>query len=165
MRSAHSGSLSLQILFVPIFMFPLGLGLAGAAAAMLAGQLIGSFPRAQYVFSGRSLVRPKLYPTPVRLGPIREILRVGIPASLATLANYGGLLVLTAIVARYGTSDIAAFGLGTRLDFLIITLAFGVGSGVLTLVGLAAGAGDFARVAAILANAVRLVASVLALIA
>jgi len=158
-------SLSLQILLLPLFMFGLGLGLVGAAAATLTGQLVGSMPRAYYVFSGKSAVRPKLFPNPIRFAPVRDILRVGIPASLATLANYAGLLVLTAIVARYGTADIAAFGLGTRLDFLIITLAFGVGSGVLTLVGLAAGAADFRRVAAILRNALVLVASALALIA
>ena len=73
---------------------------------------------------------------PLSARPIRDILRVGVPASLATLANYLGLLLLTAIVARYGTHEIAAFGLGTRLDFLILTLAFGVGSAVLTLVGI-----------------------------
>ena len=84
-------------------------------------------------------------------------LRLGVPASLATLANYLGLLILTAIVAHYGRSDIAAFGLGTRLDFLIITLAFGVGSALLTLVGLAAGAGDLTRVTALLSRAVTLV--------
>ncbi|MGH7818640.1 MAG: MATE family efflux transporter, partial [Candidatus Binatia bacterium] len=37
-------SLSLQIVLVPIFMFPLGLGLPGAAAATIAGQFVGSLP-------------------------------------------------------------------------------------------------------------------------
>jgi Na+-driven multidrug efflux pump len=101
----------------------------------------------------------------VRFGPILDILRVGVPASLATLVNYLGLLLLTAVVARYGTNEIAAFGLGTRLDFVILTLAFGVGSALLTLVGLAAGAGDLARVSALLTRAVGMVASMLALLA
>jgi MATE family, multidrug efflux pump len=158
-------SLTLQILLTPLFMFPLGMGLAGAAAATITGQLLGSLPRAHYVFSGRGVVHPRLVPRPLLARPIREILRVGVPASLATLANYLGLLILTAIVAHYGRSDIAAFGLGTRLDFLIITLAFGVGSALLTLVGLAAGAGDLTRVTALLSRAVTLVAAMVSVIA
>jgi Na+-driven multidrug efflux pump len=106
-------------------------------------------------------VRPRLFPREIRAQPIRDILRVGVPASLATLANYVGLLLLTAVVARYGTHEIAAFGLGTRLDFLILTLAFGIGSAVLTLVGLAAGAKDLPRVWQLLSRALAIVAAML----
>ena len=158
-------SLLSQIVLTPLFMFPLSMGLTGAAAATITGQLIGSLPRARYVFSGHATVHPRLLPRPMVLRPIRDILRIGIPASLATLANYLGLLVLTAVVAHYGTSEIAAFGLGTRLDFFIITLAFGVGSSLLTLVGLAAGAGDVSRVSALLSQALAGVMSMLAAVA
>ena len=158
-------SLTLQIVLTPLFMFPLGMGLAGAAAATIIGQMLGSLPRAHYVFSGNASVHPRLFPSPLVSRPIRDILRVGVPASLATLANYLGLLLLTAIVARYGSAEIAAFGLGTRLDFLIITLAFGVGSALLTLVGLAAGAGDLPRVGALVSRAVALVTVMLSAIA
>jgi len=48
--------------------------------------------------------------------------------------------VLTGVVARLGAPDLAAYGLGTRLDFVLMSLAYGVGAAVLTLVGLAAGA-------------------------
>lgn len=154
-------SLSLQILFVPVFMFWFGLGLSGAAAATVIGQLAGSLPRARFLFSGQAAVRPRLFPREIRAQPIRDILRVGVPASLATLANYVGLLLLTAVVARYGTHEIAAFGLGTRLDFLILTLAFGIGSAVLTLVGLAAGAKDLPRVWQLLSRALAIVAAML----
>ena len=158
-------SLSLQMVFVPLFMFPLGLGIAGAAAGMLAGQLVGSLPRAHYLFGGRGQIRPRLYPNRVAASPLREILRVGIPASLASLANYLGLLLLTAIVARYGTNAIAAFGLGTRLDFVVITLAFGIASALLTLVGLASGARDFRRIGTLFGAAATLVAALLLCVA
>jgi Na+-driven multidrug efflux pump len=51
------------------------------------------------------------------------------------------------------------------LDFLILTLAFGIGSAVLTLVGLAAGAKDLHRVSALLTRALAVVAAMLAAIA
>lgn len=157
-------SLTLQIVFTPIFMFFFGMGLPGAAVATLAGQVVGAIPRARHIFSGRGTVRPRILPVRISARPAADILRVGIPASLATFANYLGLILLTAIVTRYGTHEIAAFGLGTRLDFLILTLAFGVGSAVLTLVGLARGAGDMERVKAIVSRALLLVGSILLLL-
>ena len=146
-------SISLQIIFTPIFMFSLGLGLPGAAAATLAGQLVGAIPRARYFLSSRAPVSPRMFAARISPSILAEILRVGIPASLGTLTNYLGLMVLTAIVARYGTAEIAGFGLGTRLDFLIVMLAFGVGSAVLTLVGLAVGAGSRGRARAFVDHA------------
>jgi Na+-driven multidrug efflux pump len=79
---------------------------------------------------------------PQRWGPgaLIEILRVGVPASLSTLINYLGLMVLTGVVARLGDSHLAAYGLGTRVDFLLMSLAYGFGVAVLTLVGLSTGA-------------------------
>jgi Na+-driven multidrug efflux pump len=73
--------------------------------------------------------------------PLSAILRIGIPSSLSTTINYAGIMVLTGVVARLGTPDLAAYGLGTRLDFLLLSFAFGVSAAVLTLVGLATGAG------------------------
>jgi putative MATE family efflux protein len=158
-------SLTLQIVFTPICMFLLGMGLPGAAVATLAGQLIGVIPRAGYLFGGRATVRVRLLPARFSTAPIRDILAIGIPASIATMANYLALMLLTAVVARYGTEEIAAFGLGTRLDFFVVTIAFGVGSAVLTLVGLASGAGDSGRVRAVVGRAVALTATLLGAIA
>src|SRR5262249_16105508 len=75
-------SLLLQILLVPIFMFRLGLGLGGAAAATVFGQLVGSLPRAYFVFGGRGIVQPRLFPRRLHSRPIAAILRIGVPASL-----------------------------------------------------------------------------------
>ena len=154
-------SLGLQIAFTPLFMFVLGWGIAGAAAAAILGQAIGGVPRALYLASGRGAVRPAVFPARPMLAPIADILRVGIPTSVATLINYIGLLALTAIVGRHGTTDIAAFGLGTRLDFIMMTFAFGTGSAVLTLTGLAAGAGDTGRARAVVGRGLAVVFALL----
>jgi putative MATE family efflux protein len=104
-------SLSLQIVLVPVLMYGLGWGLAGAAAAVVIGQLAGALPRAHFLFSGKAMIRPRMFPRRILMRPIRDILRVGVPASLSTLTAYVGLLFLTAVVARYGTHETAAFGL------------------------------------------------------
>lgn len=140
-----SASLCLQILLTPLFMFVLGFGLRGAAFAMLVSQLLASIPRAFFVLGGRGAIQPRFLPRRIDAEPLREILRIGIPASLSTTINYVGIMILTGVVARLGTPDLAAYGLGTRLDFLLLSFAFGVSAAVLTLVGLAVGAGRAGR--------------------
>jgi putative MATE family efflux protein len=134
-------SLLLQIAFTPLFMFVIGLGLIGAPLATLSGQFVGLLPRLVYVFGGRAAFHPRLFPRRFSRTHLREILRVGVPASLSAGLNYLALIILTGTVARYGNHYLAAYGLGTRLDFLLFTLGFGVAAAALTLVGMATGAG------------------------
>jgi Na+-driven multidrug efflux pump len=136
-----SVSLLLQIVVTPVLMFTLGWGLAGAALAMLASQALATAARARFVFGGGTLVRPRLAGWPRRLGPTRSILAVGVPAALSTSVANVGFMALTGIVARLGPADLAAYGLVTRFDFLLLSLAYGTGAAVLTLVGLATGTG------------------------
>ncbi|MEO8602049.1 MAG: MATE family efflux transporter [bacterium] len=134
-------SLLLQVALTPLFMFGLGLGLIGAPLATLTGQAIGLVPRALYIFGARSPLHPQLVPRSLRSRHFVEILHVGVPAAMSAALSYISLLILTGTVARFGTADLAAYGLGSRLDFLLFSLGFGVASGGLTLVGMAAGAG------------------------
>jgi putative MATE family efflux protein len=136
-----STSLLLQIVLTPLFMFVAGLGLIGAPLAMLASQLLATVPRARYVLGGGGVVHPAAIPRRFAFTPLGEILRVGVPASLSTMINYVGMMVLTGVLARFGEAHLAAYGLGTRLDFLLLSFAYGFGAAVLTLVGLVTGAG------------------------
>jgi len=133
-------SLVLQMACTPLFMFAFGWGLVGAALAMLACQLLATVARAFWVLGGRGLVRPAFRLPRFTLAPAREILRVGIPAAVSTSVSNLGLMALTAVVTRFGAVDLAAYGLGTRLDFLMMSFGYGFGAAVLTLVGMATGA-------------------------
>ena len=133
-------SLVLQMAATPLFMFGFGWGLTGAALAMLACQLLATVPRAIWVLGGHAGVGPAFRLPRFTLAPAREILRVGVPAALSTSISNVGLMALTAVVTRLGDADLAAYGLGTRLDFLLMSFGYGVGAAVLTLVGMATGA-------------------------
>jgi len=134
-------SLLLQIALTPVYMFYFKLGLIGAPLATLTGQAIGLVPRSRFIFGARSPVRPRLIPRQLHPTHFGEILRVGIPASLSAALNYLTLMVLTGTIARFGDTYLAAYGLGSRLDFLLFSLGFGVAAAGLTLVGMAVGAG------------------------
>jgi putative MATE family efflux protein len=157
-----SASLVLQMAVTPLLVFTAGLGLAGAALAMLVCQLLATIGRALYVFGGRSVVRPSAVRWPRALEPTWEVLRVGVPAALSTSVANVGLMVLTAIVARLGDAHLAAYGLVVRFDFLLLSFAYGFSAAVLTLVGMAAGAERHDRIRTYVVRAGITIAALLA---
>ena len=122
-----------------------GLGLAGSAFASLAVTTATALALACAVWDGRLGFTLSL--TNVRLQPriLREILQVGLMGSFTTVtANLTAMLV-TGLVGRFGVAALAGYGIGARLEFMVAPVAFGIGSGLTTLVGVAAGAGAWHR--------------------
>lgn len=97
------------------------------------------------------LLRRSTARVPLKLvGPLSrehfaDILRVGGPAMLSPIQTVATILVITAIAARFGVETLAGYGIGSRLEFLLVPIAFSVGVASLPMVGLAIGAGDVAR--------------------
>jgi Na+-driven multidrug efflux pump len=123
---------------------PLGMGLAGIGAAFGIVFWVATRVMGIVVLRGGAGFAPEL-----RLAPQRalfaRILRVGLVASaLAAVANLTTILV-TATLAPRGPAAVAAYGISARLEFLMIPLAFGIGSALTALVGRAVGAGDWAE--------------------
>jgi putative MATE family efflux protein len=155
-------SLGLQIVLTPLFMFVAGMGLIGAPLATIVGQLIGALPRARYVFGGSGAIRPRAWPRRLARRHFAEILRVSVPSSLAATLNHAALIVLTGTFAHMGSHHLAAYGLATRLDFLLFSLGYGVALATLTLVGMATGAGRSDLVRQYVLRTVLLVTSLVA---
>ena len=76
-----------------------------------------------------------------------DILRVGAPMSLQPILNNLALAVLTGFVGTLGAAHLAGFGIAVRLEYLLYPLAFGLGAGVIAIVGTNLGAGNVARAA------------------
>ena len=74
-----------------------------------------------------------------------DILKVGALAAFSPLQTVLTVLVLTALVARFGTEALAGYGIGARLEFLLVPIVFAVGVACVPMVGMAIGAGDIAR--------------------
>lgn len=157
---AGTFSMAFQAVAAPILMFGLGLGLVGAPLATLAGQVLALGVRSRHVFGGAGQVRPGLWPARIRSADLAAILKVGGPASAAGLTSYAGIVWLTGVFGRSGTAPLAAFGLGTRLDFIFVALAYGVGVAALTLVGMATGAGHHQLARRYVMRAIALIGSV-----
>lgn len=74
-----------------------------------------------------------------------DILQVALPASLSPLLTVATIIILTAIVGRFGEQALAGYGIGSRIEFLLIPLVFGIGASMTSLVGVGIGAGDIKR--------------------
>ena len=69
-----------------------------------------------------------------------NIFEVAIPASLSPLLVVSTILVLTGLVGRFGTEALAGYGIGSRVEFLMIPLIFGIGTAMTSIVGANIGA-------------------------
>jgi Na+-driven multidrug efflux pump len=82
--------------------------------------------------------------------------------SLQPLLNNLTLATLTGFVATLGPAALAGFGVAVRLEYVLYPLTFGLGAGVLALVGTNVGASQFARAARIAWTAAGLAVSITA---
>lgn len=121
------------------------LGIAGGAVAVLAYYAFGSLALAWYLWAGRSVVRLSLRGLGFRWPLFRDILRVGVVAALVTLQTNLTIAVATGFVGRFGPAAIAGYGTGSRLEYLLVPIVFGMGTPLVAMVGTNIGAGQRRR--------------------
>jgi hypothetical protein len=140
-----------MVLLVPLspcLIFGIGpfpaLGIAGGAVAILAYYVAALTVLSWYILTGRSIVQ--LRPAALRRDAFWAILKVGGVASLIALqTNLTIALTMGLVGAAGGPVAIAGFGTGSRLEYLLIPLAFGFGAPLVAMVGTCIGAGDVQR--------------------
>ncbi|MCU1273568.1 MAG: efflux family protein [Bryobacterales bacterium] len=131
----------------PLFIFGWGLipgmGVAGAGVALICFNVASALALALYMRSSRTPVRLTGAHLEARL--FREILRVGLLSAIGTVMANLTVVVTTGLVGAYGRDAIAAYGLASRLDYMLIPLLFALGTASVTMVGANVGAGQYSR--------------------
>jgi putative MATE family efflux protein len=117
------------------------LGIAGGGAAVLLYYAIGCMVLGWYLVSKRSVVRLRLTGWRLEKRLFRDILRVGAIAALITVQTNATVAFTTATVGHFGPAAIAGYGVGSRLEYLLVPLVFGFGSPLVAMVGTSIGAG------------------------
>jgi MATE family, multidrug efflux pump len=129
----------------PCLIFGLGplpkLGIAGGAIAVVIYYAVGSVVLAAYLRSGRSVVRLAFRGVRFRWPLFADILRVGAVAALITVQTNLTIAIATGLVGAFGPAAIAGYGTGSRLEYLLIPLIFGLGGPLVAMVGTNIGAG------------------------
>ncbi len=116
------------------------LGIVGGAAAIAAYYVIGSIIFAAYLWSGRGVLKPSVKPARIAWAPTREILRVGFISSLVSVTTNIAIATATGLTGIYGPAAVAGYGVGARLEYLLVPLVFGLGAPIGAMVGTAIGA-------------------------
>ncbi|WP_119421407.1 MATE family efflux transporter [Desertibaculum subflavum] len=98
-----------------------------------------------FLLAGRGRVTLRLGGLRLRREMFYDILKVGAVACLSPVQTVLTVLILTRLIASFGTEALAGYGIGSRLEFLLIPITFAIGVACVPLVGMAIGAGDVAR--------------------
>ena len=118
-----------------------GFGVAGAAWATAIANGLGAAV-GLWLLAARGhrvrLVRP-------RLGAIVELARIGLPVSLSGIGFSLVYVILGRVITGFGTEQMAALGIGHRLEGLAYQCCVACGVGAATMVGQHLGAGDVER--------------------
>lgn len=121
------------------------LGMPGIAAGQVIAYAGGALVLWWVLASGRARIRLRLRGTRWRREPLRDLLKLGAMACISPLQTVATILILTHLISRLGPEALAGYGIGTRLEFLLVPLAFSFGVASVPLIGMAIGARNVAR--------------------
>ncbi|MDB5298249.1 MAG: putative efflux pump [Phycisphaerales bacterium] len=146
-----AGTVLLNFLLDPLFVFGAGpvpaLGVTGAALATLVTQALAAAVGMTVFLRGRNGIHLSwraLRPDPRY---IRRAFLLGFPSSVELSTRGFGLVVMSFLVASFGTGTIAAYGVGSNVLQVVTIPAMGLSMAVSTLVGQNMGAGKVGRAA------------------
>jgi putative MATE family efflux protein len=143
-----TGGVGILLVASPALIFGIGpipaLGVSGAGLALVLYYVVGSTILGARLLSGRGGLRLGLHHK-LRWALFYDILRVGGPGVINNFSANLAVVVATSLIAPLGAPALAGFGLGIRLEYLQIPLVFGIGTGMVAMVGMNVGARQMSR--------------------
>jgi len=134
----------------PVFIFGFGpipaMGIQGAAIATLISWVFGLLLVLYIVGVERQLIHTKLLSLKTFIASSRGILHIGLPAAGANMLTPISAAILTAIVASYGDSAVAAFGVGSRIESIACLVVLAMSMTLPPFISQNFGAGKMHRV-------------------
>ena len=145
----------LNIIFDPVLIFPLKLGVTGAAIATMLSNVIAM---TYFIFllqknTERTVIKFSLRDYSLQQGIPKEILFVGFPSFVMMLMGVFSNTVLNRIVVSYSNQAIAGMGIAKKIDMLAFAIANGMTQGVLPLIGYTYAANKWKRMRSVIKTA------------
>lgn len=141
-----------NIILDPIFIFPLKMGMQGAAIATVAGQILTAILSLGYILKMKSV---KLYKQSFKLNGflIRKFLTLGITSFIAQISLVLSMAAFQNMCMKYGARDkifgqpqyaqipLAVLGIVMKFYQIAISVSIGMAAGCIPVVGFNIGAG------------------------
>jgi len=122
--------------------FPI-IGIAGPATSMVICQSCMAIYLGMCLTNGKSIIR--LRAQLIQRAPLADIMKVGGVGLINSVTVAATVIVVTGVVGHFGTEALAGYGLGSRLELMLIPIIFGIGAALTAAVGANIGAGQHAR--------------------
>ncbi|HEX9857616.1 MAG TPA: MATE family efflux transporter [Paracoccaceae bacterium] len=118
------------------------LGIAGLPLGQIVAYGIGALVAMTHIGMGRTGLTFSGAAQRIDVSMFRDILRVGAMASVNTLLTIFTTVIMVGLIGQFGEAALAGYGLGARLEFLMIPVIFGIGAAMTAMVGANVGAGQ-----------------------
>jgi len=131
-------------------------GVTGAAIATIFTEALAALIGIIILFRGKHGVRIKIIDLRPKFKIIKRIFLLGLPASISNSTRSLGMAMMIFIVAQFGTTITAAYGIGGRILSFIIIPALGLSAATSALVGQSIGAKKIEKAEKVAKTSVRL---------
>ena len=122
------------------------MGVRGAGLATAVSQFSTSFLSLYFLFSRRSGYRVRLRHMLPASSIIAPIYQVGFPSFVTNIAFSAVLIFYNITLAGFGHIAVAALGLAFRINGVLMMILFGIGHGVMPMIGFNYGARNYDRI-------------------
>ncbi|AWB32412.1 multidrug transporter [Orrella marina] len=120
-----------------------GIGVLGPAVAIVLCQGLAGLALLLHARGGHLPIR--IAPHRFDWSAIRAIMRVGGLGMINSLTIVMSIVVVTGLIGQFGDQALGGYGLGSRLELMLVPIAFGIGGALTTAVGINIGAGQHPR--------------------
>lgn len=145
----------LNILLDPLCIYPLALGITGAAVATAISQAVSTLLYLRYLFKKRSTFQFRLKDCRFSRRILSEILKIGVPTLIFQLLTSLSIAMINSRAGDYGDSALAAMGVVTKILSMGSLMVFGFLKGLQPIAGYSYGAKAYSRLQAVVRLATR----------
>lgn len=124
-----------NIILDPIFILALGMGVQGAAIATVIGNVLAVLYYLYELSPKRTILSIKLSDYSAGEGILKNVLSVGIPASLNSFMMTISIIVTNHYMLNFGDMAVAAMGVAMKVAMMMAFVLIGVATGVQPIFG------------------------------
>ena len=127
-----------------LFIYGCGMGVFGAALATLISRVCASLFMFVMIVNPHNIVHVEsLFPLRINWGMIKNILRIGVPNGLENSMFQVGKILVSSLVASFGTVSIAANAVANNIASMQVIPGSAIGLALITVVGQCVGAKEY----------------------
>jgi putative MATE family efflux protein len=121
------------------------LGIRGPATASVIAFSLAALWMSSRLMGRQAVLRLHWPAGGFRRASFRDILKVGAIACVVVVLTNGTVLTVIGLIGREGDAAIAGYGIGSRLEYMLVPISFGIGATLTALVGTNIGARQYLR--------------------